>query len=1100
MHFIFTYLLSTVVPALFITESAPALGGGPLNDHCGTVLPQVLPMGTTLTFSGNTAGATLDGDYVDGSLLAGFGVPVVWHAFTTTACADLELDYCSSPTAFGTSFWELLARGCPAGDDLVFAAHYTLDSCAGANPHAFFPELPAGTYYYPVAAVVSGDYTIQVKASACAGVPPSPANDLCSSLTPVFVAEEDTIVLGGDNTTATAVGDFVAGSPFNSAPVVWHALVLNACVDLTLNYCGQSPTWTSTIGALATSCPGDQMVYFTTTTDTTCADGNTSYTFLSLAAGTYYVPVLADAVNGSIGAYTIEVVSRPCDGTPQVPVNDQCGAVPVMALPPGGDLLFQGNNTNATSTDDFVAGSPFEAAPVVWHAFSTTMCLDVRLSYCGMEPAWSNTLGMLTLECPGDSVVYYSAMETCADGNTEYVFIDLPAGLYHVPVLADAASGSIGAYALAVSATQCLTGTAPGDVCAGAVPADLLDDGPLVFNGDNSAATGLGDFVPGSSLAGAPVNWHAFTTDGCMDVTVAYCGQSPLWNNTLGVLASTCPADVLVGFTSVNATACADGNVTYAFAQLPAGTWYVPVLRDDASGSFGAYEITVSATACVEPPPVNDACGALPAVPLMVGDTTLFTGDNTHATAQGDFAPGSMFAGAVATWHTFTLSTCASVKLSYCAQPGWSNVLGGLATSCPADEMIMADAMDLVRCGGDGVSFRFDELAAGTYHLPILADQASGSIGAYSVEVIVMACAVDVPGNDDCGSLVPIALELDVPATVTGNNIGASFEEGLGVPAVWEAFTLATCSDVRISYCGSVPTFTEVLATLYEACPATTAIATGSQQPGTCGFGDDNLELHYAALPAGTYHVPVRWMPGAAAGEYTLTFTATACTVVPENDDCAAATTVPVHLPEACGEGTAATNVGASAADDGPACGFPVSELKDVWFTFNSGDRTLVDIVVTPGTIEGVGVEVRSACDGTVLACVLGEEVIDLPVTIDTDLLVRVFSYADLGAGGTFTLCVEGVPGTGVHDVTLQGITIRPNPARDAFQLVVDDLADAADLRLFDLTGRQVFAGRQVLVPGVPLTVHRPDGLAAGTYVLQLVTTDRRVEGRVLFE
>ncbi len=1106
MQFIYAVVLPVVISTLFVNDSAPVPAvGGPLNDQCGSVLPQFLPVGGGLTFLGSTQGATFDGDYEEGSPLHGFGIPVVWHAFTLPACADVTLDYCASPTSFGTSFWELFARGCPAGSDLVFATSYTLDSCSGNNPFALFPGLPAGTYYYPVAAVPggpAGPYEIQVTASACQGVPPAPANDLCSSLTPVFVAEEDTVQLTGDNTGATATGDFVAGSPFNGSPVVWHAVVLDACVDLSVSYCGLAPAWTSTIGALATGCPADQVVFFSTTTDTVCGDGNTTYTYQGLAAGTYYLPVLADEVNGSVGPYTLELISRSCGQGPEPPVNDLCGAVPVSALVAGGELSFSGNNTNATDTDDFVAGSIFEGAPVTWHAFSTTMCLDVRVSYCGTAVPWSNTLGVLALACPGDEVVQFTSIEgaACGNGNTVYVFKDLPVGTYHLPVLSDVVSGSSGAYSIAVSGTQCLTGAAPDDICAGAVPVDLQPGAPVQFVGDNTDATAIGDFVDGSSLAGSAVNWHAFTTTECTDVSISYCGQDPVWDNTLGVLAMDCPADSLVPFSAVNGTECPDGNVSYRFDQLPAGTYYVPVLKDAIAGSAGAYSVSVVAMACGAEPPANDGCGVLAAVALSVGDTVVFDGDNTLATADGDFAAGSSFFGATASWHSFTLDGCSRVRISYCAVPTWSNVLGGLATDCPADSIVLADSMDLQRCDGNGITFEFAELAAGTYHLPVLADAASGSIGAYSVEVVVAACAGDVPANDACVDVVPTTLEPGVPLVFNGTNIGASVDDGLGVPVVWEAFSIDTCADVRIAYCGASPAYGEVMSVLYAACPATAPIAAAAVIGDDCGFGDPNSTLVFEALQPGSYWVPVRWVPGTSAGAYTLTLTASVCVEVPTNDGCAQAQDVEVVAPGACEGGTAGTTVGASVGGADPGCGFPGAQLQDVWYAFNTGDRTAVDIELVLGTMVDPGIEVYAACGDTALVCVLGDAITDLAVEPDVDLLVRVFSYADLGAAGTFTICISGDPGMGITSWTSRRPSLYPNPVRGAFRLegLLND--GPLDLHFMDLSGRLAHSQRVVVRGGAAVVVQRPAGLAPGTYVLQAQGAGGRWEWRVVME
>ena len=572
-------------------------------DDCSQVVADPLAIGGTLTWTGDNTNATLTGDFAPGSVLESFGIPVMWHAFTTTACADITIDYCGSPSVF-VDFWNVLATTCPATNALVVTQLYEYTSCGDGNPTMNFNNLPAGTYLFPVWTAPGsafGPYVINVSAEACGGSQ-APPNDQCGQVTADALAVGDTLTFTGDNTNATATNDFAQGSPFAGAPVVWHAFTTTSCANVEVRYCGQSPVWENSFGFLSTNCPADttSLVFFSTYNDTTCADGNRTYVYTDLAAGTYYIPVLLDAGNNAVGTYTIDVLATECDAPPTY--TDFCADAIAVTLNVDDTLTFTGDNTNATPTADWAPGSVFTGAPVVWHKFTTVECATVTLSYCGLVPTWDNVYGFLATSCPADSIVVFSTFNTtdCADGNYTYIFEGLAAGTYLLPVVRDANNNAIGPYSLQVTAVACAgSNTPPNDNCATAVPEALEPGAPLTFTGDNTGATSTGDWVTGSPFFLAPVVWHAFSTDSCMDVTVSYCGATPVWGNAYGILATGCPADSVVYFSTFNDTACGDQNLTYYFFQLAAGTYLLPVVLDADNNAIGPYSITVDGVNCI---------------------------------------------------------------------------------------------------------------------------------------------------------------------------------------------------------------------------------------------------------------------------------------------------------------------------------------------------------------------------------------------------------------------------------------------------------------------------------------------------------------------
>ncbi len=122
------------------------------------------------------------------------------------------------------------------------------------------------------------------------------------------------------------------------------------------------------------------------------------------------------------------------------------------------------------------------------------------------------------------------------------------------------------------------------DNCVDAVDQALAVGNTISMSGDNTGATldtDLGDVAV----------WHSFTTTECSDVVLNYCVEGSTFNDFYIVLFGDC-ADL------ENSVVFGDADQCNAyFAQLPAGTYYVPVLVSTDTPS-GAYTVDATATAC----------------------------------------------------------------------------------------------------------------------------------------------------------------------------------------------------------------------------------------------------------------------------------------------------------------------------------------------------------------------------------------------------------------------------------------------------------------------------------------------------------------------
>ena len=422
----------------------------PANDQCGMLLSRAYPS-RSVTFNGDNTGA-LDTE--------GFGTPQVWEAFTITDCAFLTLNYCGTTPAFENLFLNLTV-GCP-GTDAIVNTGYENTTCADGNYTVQYEYVPAGTYYYPVLmdATATGPYSITVSAVACPAGYCTASADACDE----YIAQ---VICGTiDNTTACTDGpaaDYTAQStdiPQGSSLAI---TVLNG-PDA---YVGDQVTvwvdWNQNenfadAGEQFLLASVDDQVSFTGTIDAPvdAVLGSTRMRIRMMYEG---VPsACGSSPYGEVEDYSINVVG----GLP-APANDQCSDITPEALTVGGSLTFTGTTVGATATNDFEVGSDLEGLdPTVWHAFTTTECTNVTISYCDTDPAFEGVWIFISPSCPaGNDYILASSSDftTCASGNVTMEYIALAPGTYYVPAQYEATTAN-GPYSIAVSAVLALLGIA----------------------------------------------------------------------------------------------------------------------------------------------------------------------------------------------------------------------------------------------------------------------------------------------------------------------------------------------------------------------------------------------------------------------------------------------------------------------------------------------------------------------------------------------------------------------------------------------------------------------------------------------------------------
>ena len=142
------------------------------------------------------------------------------------------------------------------------------------------------------------------------------------------------------------------------------------------------------------------------------------------------------------------------------------------------------------------------------------------------------------------------------------------------------------------------------------------------------------------------------------------------------------------------------------------------------------------------------------------------------------------------------------------------------------------------------------------------------------------------------------------------------------------------------------------------------------------------------------------------AGMHTVMHPGHSRGTAPANDECATPLALP--LTTDCSSPLSGDNTSATESEGGAGCDNATSAgiFADVWYTFNSGANTSVEITLTPGTMTDWVLVVLDGCGGSELACQIQPAgIVPITVTANTDYIVRVYSNTEFGDPGTFTLC-----------------------------------------------------------------------------------------------
>ena len=659
------------------------------------------------------------------------------------------------------------------------------------------------------------------------------AGDICSS---AFTLSCNTTVSG------STVGFTPDATPCNtwSSPGVWYQITPSSNSNITLSMCGSSyDTW---ISVYSGSCPSG----FTCVTqnDDNCGL-QSQVTFVGNGGTTYYV--LVNGYSANAGSYILASTCTPTGSDPCTsPINiANCGDIQTVTLGSSGSW-------NTAFCGWSVSGEErvYSYTPTVTGNHRLQVTATSANDYCDF--AWqAGTCGMFGWNCIQDifNPGTYGNLAWNA-GTTYYILIDKENYSSTSPVT----------FSFTIT---CPVAAPPNDDCSAAIPQPLAPGSPITFTGNTSGATSSTD----GSFSAFPTVWHAFTISSCADVTLDYCATSPAFQDVWINLATACPA---FSFTPAGSFAgCGNGNYTVTYYGLAAGTYWIPVLGEEPFYvTPGPYTLTVSATACAPAPP-NDDCSAAVPVLLTTGVPVTFTGSTVGATAGTD---GS-FTAFPTVWEAFTITSCASVTISYCAtSPAFMDIWINLATACPA--FSFTPGGNFSGCGNGNYTITHNNLAAGTYWIPILGNE-PGYVtpGPYSITVTAVDCPLP-PVNDECTGALPLVCG----TTVSGDNTAAQDDASIAATCgsafsgqykgVWYTFSIIFPSDVSLTTCNTgMPSWDTYLRVYSGNCGSLSCVNSNDDNCGSYAF---HSTLNLPNLAPGTYYVMLSGYGSASFGAYNL--------------------------------------------------------------------------------------------------------------------------------------------------------------------------------------------------------------------------------------
>jgi hypothetical protein len=650
----------------------------PPNDNCVDVIPSVLNLGATLTFTGDATEATSDCPLI--------GMPEVWEAFTTTQEMNVVIDYCG--TSPMVDFFGMILTQCPCNSSVTANFARNME-CGDGNYSIYFNDLPAGTYYFPVFSYLGpiGNYTIHINSV----IPPlPPPNDNCSSVTPVPLTPGSPLTFSGTGIGATN------DCPLLNFPEVWESFSINEELNVTIDFCGMTPPVISILTVL-TQCQCNSLINNTGNINwTNCGDGNPAITFRHLPPGTYYYPILASF--DVAGPYTMHVTAEVPGASPE---NDNCADAEQI-----GEVQ---NLEFSTYEATFDGPGVCVTTPNIWYQYTPSVIGEVTADLCGNYPPYNLITKMAVYEtsgCPDSPGIPVRRRLQGGEDISTATPINDPLPIEY--------SGTTAGYSSDYSVSACTYATGAPDVVYSFAPTFT---GPVIITLCGSEYNTLLEILDQDGNVLACNDDYCNLQSGISDFQVNagqtyYIVISGSYQFPMGeyVLNMSAPAYTLLG---CNDNYCNGKSQVVFDAEL--GHQYLIEIggQSGLADSIGLGNLSVYPN---YPPPPNDDCSMADyGGTLMAGDTIHFEGNSTGATIDC-----SMINSYPEAWVSFTTQETMNLEINYCETAFRNFYFNYLTDACPCNIMNIGSLYVTICPNGDfAADIIWSNLPPGTYYYPV---------------------------------------------------------------------------------------------------------------------------------------------------------------------------------------------------------------------------------------------------------------------------------------------------------------------------------------------------------------------------------------------
>ena len=269
------------------------------------------------------------------------------------------------------------------------------------------------------------------------------------------------------------------------------------------------------------------------------------------------------------------------------------------------------------------------------------------------------------------------------------------------------------------------------------------------------------------------------------------------------------------------------------------------------------------------------------------------------------------------------------------------------------------------------------------------------------------------PPNDACAGAISLSCGT---SGIAGSTLGAVSETAPGSPnvgnlSVWYSFVGDGQQTTISSTAGG--TFDHQMV-IYTGSSCSNFCIIGNQD---VGFGGGTETFTFTTTSGQQYYVYIAdWITGSTtSGTFNISQSCSTPPAAPANNNCIDAQSITVQCPGATSISGTTLNATSESSIANPSCD-NCGIINDVWYTFNSGPNTSVNLTVTLGTASWLGGEVYTTCGSLATGLTIGGNVgncdfnLSTPsptvisgLTTNTTYILRLYTNDTYNTPGTFS-------------------------------------------------------------------------------------------------